>query len=201
MQKRLKNLKDLIADRREGKLYGLLAKFEHQEDLIAAAERTYSRGYRKFDTYSPYPVPELTRAMHLKSSPLPFFVLLGGLGGGLGGFLMMTFATVIDYPMNIGGRPLFSWPTYIPITFELVVLSGALAGILGLFLFTRFPQPYHPVFNSEDFNAHGSQDAFYLSIEASDPRFNLEQTRRFLEGLGSVLVSEVANEPPQEPVQ
>lgn len=172
-------------------LYGLLAKFERQEDLISAAERTYAIGYRKFDAYSPYPVADLARAMHLKSSPLPFFILAGGLAGGIGGFLLMTFATVIDYPMNIGGRPLFSWPAYIPITFELVVLLGALTGVLGLFAFTRFPEPYHPVFNSEDFNAHGSQDAYYLSIEASDPIFNLERTRRFLEALGPAQVSEI----------
>ena len=174
------------------KLYGLLAKFNEQKDLIAAAERTYSEGYRKFDAYSPYPVADLTRAMHLKSSPLPFVILAGGLAGGIGGFLLMTYSTVIDYPMNIGGRPLFSWPAYIPITFELTILLGALAGILGLFALTRFPQPYHPVFNSEDFNAHGSQDAFYLSIEANDPMFNLAGTRRFLEGLGPAQVSELA---------
>ena len=172
-------------------LFGLLAKFDHQEDLIQAAERTYGAGYRKFDAYSPYPVEELARAMHLKSSPLPFLILAGGLAGGGGAFLMMTFATVIDYPLNIGGRPLFSWPAYIPITFELTVLMAALAGVLGLFAFTRFPQPYHPLFNSEDFNAHGSQDAFYLSIEASDPMFNLERTRRFLEEMGSTQVSEI----------
>lgn len=173
------------------KLYGLLAKFNHQEDLISATNRTYSAGFRKFDTYSPYPVEELAHAMHLKSSPLPFVILGGGIFGGVGGFLMMAFATVIDYPLNIGGRPLFSWPAYIPITFELTVLLAALAGVLGLFVATGFPQPYHPVFNSEDFNQHGSQDAFYLSIESSDPMFNLERTRRFLEDLGSAQVSEI----------
>ncbi len=173
------------------KMYGLLAKFNQQEDLITAARRTYEAGYRKFDTYSPYPVPELADAMHLKGSPLPFVILAGGIIGGLGAFLMMSFATIIDYPINIGGRPLFSWPTYIPITFELTVLFGAIAGILGMFAVTRFPMPYHPLFNSEDFNEHGSVDAFYLSIEASDPKYDLEQTRRFLEGLGSAQVSEV----------
>lgn len=172
-------------------MYGLLAKFNAQEDLITAANRTYSQGYRQFDAYSPYPVEELSRAMHLRPSPLPYVILAGGIIGGVGGFLMMAFATVIDYPLNIGGRPLFSWPAYIPITFELTVLFAALFGILGLFAFTRFPQPYHPVFNSEDFNEHGSTDAFYLSIEASDPLYNPERTRRFLEELGAVQVSEI----------
>jgi hypothetical protein len=172
-------------------LYGLLAKFNTQDELITASDRTFVEGYRNFDAYSPYPVADLAHAMHLKSSPLPFLILAGGILGGVGGFLMMTYSTVIDYPLNIGGRPLFSWPSYIPITFELTVLCAALAGVLGLFALTRFPQPYHPVFNSEDFNAHGSQDAYYLSIEATDPQFDLERTRHFLENLGSVQVSEI----------
>ncbi len=176
----------------EPKMYGLMAKFNRQEDLITAARRTYEAGYRQFDTYSPYPVPQLAEAMHLKGSPLPFVILAGGIIGGLGAFLMMWFATGIDYPLNIGGRPLFSWPAYIPITFELTVLFGAFAGVLGMFAVTRFPMPYHPVFNSEDFNEHGAVDAFYLTIESSDPKYDPEQTRRFLEGLGSALVSEVA---------
>jgi Alternative complex III, ActD subunit len=162
--------------------YGLLAKFNNQEDLITAARRTYETGYRRFDTFSPYPVPELAEAMHLRSSPLPFVILAGGIIGMVGAFFMMTFATVVDYPINIGGRPLFSWPAYIPITFELTVLFASFAGILGMFIVTRFPMPYHPIFNSDD---------FYLSIEASDPMYNLERTRSFLENLGSAQVTEV----------
>lgn len=172
-------------------LFGLLAKFDNQEDLVAAARRAYDAGYRKFDAYTPYPVEGLSEAMHLKGSILPYIILAGGVVGGLTGFLMQTFATVIDYPLNIGGRPLFSWPSYIPITFEMTILFAAIAGVLGLFVVTRFPQPYHPVFNSEDFNAHASQDGFYLGIEASDPGFNLEQTRSFLQSLGSVLITEI----------
>lgn len=175
----------------ESKLYGLLAKFDRQEDLITAVNRAYEVGYRDFDTYTPYPVEELSHAMRLKSSPLPFLIAAGGAIGAISGMAMQAFATVIDYPLNIGGRPLFSWPAYIPIAFELTILFAALSGVLGLFVLTRLPQPYHPVFNSEDFNQHGSQDAFYLSIEARDPQFNLERTRQFMEGLGSVQVSEI----------
>lgn len=171
-------------------MYGLLAKFETQEGLIRAVDRVYQAGYRNFDTYTPYPVRELSSAMRLKSSPLPFVILAGGVAGGVIGFLMMTYATVFGYPLNIGGRPLFSWPAYIPITFELTILFAAFAGIFGLFFVTRFPQPYHPVFNSEDFNAHSSE-AFYLSIEAKDPRFDPDQTRAFLESLDTLLVSSV----------
>jgi hypothetical protein len=173
------------------KLYGLVARFADQEALVEAAERIYQEGFRNFDAYTPYPVEELSRAMRLKSSPLPYVMFAGGLFGAVGGFFMQAFATVIDYPLNIGGRPLFSWPTYIPITFELTILFAALGGILGLFVFTRLPQPYHPVFNFEDFLLHGSQDGFYLGIEASDPKFDLERTRQYLQGLRPVQVAEV----------
>lgn len=175
----------------ERKNYGLLAKFDTPEELVAAAKRVAAEGYTVFDAYSPYPIEELPHAMKLKSSPLPFVIFGGGLLGAIGGFAMQTYAQVIDYPYNIGGRPDFSWPAYIPISFELTILLAALAGILGLFFFARFPQPYHPVFNSEDFNAHGSQDAFYLDIESRDPRFSLGETTLFLRELGAVEVTEI----------
>jgi hypothetical protein len=173
------------------KIYGLLARFPNPEMLVTAAHRATDSGYRQMDAYAPFPVEDLSEAMHLKPSKLPFAVLGGGITGGLLGFLMQYFATVIAYPLNIGGRPLNSWPAYIPITFELTVLLAAFGGVIGLFVVTRFPQPYHPVFNVEDFQKHGSQDGFYLGIEASDPKFDLAQTRKFLEGLGATLVSEI----------
>lgn len=178
-------------DRVDPNLYGLLAKFDSPEALIRASNRAAEAGYEKFDAYSPYPVEGLAHVMRLKPSPLPYLFLIGGVLGGVGAFLMMTFATVVDNPYNAGGRPLFSWPTYIPITFELIVLTAALFGFFGLFLVNRFPQPYHPVFNSDDFNEHASQDSFYLDIEASDPKFDLDDTRKFLEELGSIQVSEI----------
>lgn len=173
------------------KLYGLVARFPDQEALVDAAGRVYEEGFRSFDAYTPYPVEGLSRAMRLKPSLLPLVMLGGGVSGALGGFLMQAFAMGIDYPLNIGGRPLFSWPTYIPIAFELTILFAALGGILGLFIFTRLPQPYHPVFNFEDFLQHGSQDGFYLGIEASDPKFDLERTRKVLQELQPVQIAEV----------
>lgn len=173
------------------KLYALLAKFETPEALVSASRRAVEAGYSQFDAYSPFPVEDLPKAMKLKPSPMPWLVLAGGATGAVGGFLMQTFATVRDYPLNIGGRPLFAWPAYIPISFELTILLGALSGVLGLFFFTRLPQPYHPVFNSPDFIEHGSSDAFYLEIEAKDPQFKLDETRRFLEGLSAAQVVEI----------
>lgn len=178
-------------DRKNPKIYGLLAKFPDPETLVKAARRATEAGYRNMDAHTPFPVEELAEAMQLKPSKLPFAVLGGGITGGVLGFLMQLYATVIAYPQNIGGKPLFSWPAYIPITFELTVLLAAFGGIIGLFVVTRFPQPYHPVFNVEDFQKHGSQDGFYLGIEARDPKFNLTDTRKFLEGLGAILVAEI----------
>lgn len=178
-------------DQNEQKLYGLLAKFDNQEDLLLAARRVAQAGYRDFDAYTPYPVEGLERAMRLKSSYLPWVIFAGGLIGGIAAFGMMTFATVWDYPLNIGGRPLFSWPAYIPITFEVTVLFAAFAGVLGLFFVTRFPEPYHPVFNSEDFRENAATDGFYLDIQSKDPKFDLQQTRNYLESLGATQVTEI----------
>ncbi len=173
------------------KTYGLLARFSDPEALVAAARRVTEAGYRNLDAYTPFPVEGLDEAMKLKGSLLPFAILGGGITGGLIGFLMQAYATAIAYPQNIGGKPLLSWPAYIPITFELTILLAAFGGVIGLFVVTRFPQPYHPVFNVEDFQKHGSQDGFYLGIEARDPKFNLADTRKFLEGLGAILVAEI----------
>ena len=172
-------------------IYGLLAKFPTPETLVAATRQATSAGFRELDAYSPFPIEDLSEALRLKSSKLPYAVLGGGITGGLLGFLMQVYATAIDYPLNIGGRPLISWPAYIPITFELTILLAAFGGVIGLFVITRFPQPYHPVFNVEDFQKHGSQDGFYLGIEARDPKFDLADTRKFLEDQGAILVSEI----------
>jgi hypothetical protein len=172
-------------------IYGLLAKFPTPETLVAATRQATEAGFRELDAYSPFPIEDLSEALRLKSSKLPYAVLGGGITGGLLGFLMQVFATAIDNPYNIGGRPLISWPAYIPITFELTILLAAFGGVIGLFVITRFPQPYHPVFNVEDFQKHGSQDGFYLGIEARDPKFDLADTRKFLEDQGAILVSEI----------
>lgn len=171
--------------------FGLLARFSDVETLVKAARETTAAGYRFVDAYAPFPVEGLAEALKLPPSPLPFAVLIGGIGGGVIGFGMQYFATVINLPWNIGGRPLNSWPAYIPITFELTILMAALGGVLGLFVATGFPQPYHPVFNVEDFQKHGSQDGFYLSIAAKDHKYDSDLTRKFLLDQGATLVEEV----------
>ncbi len=178
-------------DKKAPKIFGILARFPNPESLVHAMQKVTEAGYHRLDAYSPFPIEDIPEAMRLKPSKLPYAVLIGGILGGLLGFGMQYFATVLSLPLNIGGRPLNSWPAYIPITFELTILLAAFGGFFGLIFTARFPQPYHPVFNVEDFQKHGSQDGFYLHIEARDPEFDPVETRKFLENLGAILVSEI----------
>jgi hypothetical protein len=173
-------------------LYGLLAEFDNPSDLVAAARRAYAEGYRRMDAFTPFPVEGLAEAIGFRDTRLPLVVLLGGLLGGGGGFFMQYYASAIDYPLNVGGRPLNSWPAFIPVTFELTILVAALAAVLGMLALNGLPMPYHPVFNVPRF-ARATRDRFFLCIEASDPRFDREATRRFLTDLQAREVSEVAH--------
>ena len=164
------------------KLYGLLAEFENPTALVEAVRRTRQEGYRRIDAYTPYPIEELAEAIGFHRTHVPLVIFIGGLIGCLGGFLMQYYLAVIDYPLNIAGRPLNSWPMFIPITFETTVLVASLTAVLGMLGMNGLPMPYHPVFNVERF-ALASRDRFFLLIESSDPRFDLEATRRFLAGL------------------
>ena len=162
--------------------YGLLAEFKTAQEILEATRRAHQEGYRDMDAFSPYPVEGLATELGLTRTRVPFVVLVGGLVGAGAGFFMQYWAMAVDYPLNVGGRPPNSWPAYIPITFEMMVLVGALSAILGMFFLNGLPQPYHPVFNVPRFD-RASQDRFFLCIEAADPRFDPEATRRFLESL------------------
>jgi len=171
-------------------IHGLLAEFSEPNELIAAARATREAGYTRVDAYTPYPIEEISEALHLKRSGLPLLVLIGGIIGGLGGFGLQYWAATIAYPLNIGGRPFNSWPAFIPITFETTVLVAAFFTVLGMLALNGLPMPYHPVFNVPRF-ALASRDRFFLCIEATDPKFDREGTRRFLERLVPRTVSEV----------
>jgi len=173
-----------------GALYGLVAEFDNPTALVAAARRCRDAGYRNMDGYSPFPIHELTEALGFKRTRLPYLVLAGGVTGAATALLMMWFSAVIHYPINVGGRPLASWPAFIPITFELTILFASFATLLGMLGMNGLPMPYHPIFNAPRF-ALASRDRFFLCIEARDPLFDLEKTTKFLEGLGSAVVSEV----------
>jgi Protein of unknown function (DUF3341) len=173
-------------------IYGLMAEFDSPEGLLAAAQRAHDEGYRRMDAYSPFPVEGLSEAIGFHRSGLPLVVLIGGILGGLGGYLMQYYMMVIDYPLNVGGRPLHSAPAFVPVTFELTILVAALAAVLGLLALNGLPMPYHPVFNVPRFEL-ASRNLFFLCIEATDPRFDRQNTRRFLESLQPLGVSEVAH--------
>jgi hypothetical protein len=172
-------------------IYGLMAEFDNPSALVAAANEARLAGYRKMDAYTPIPIHELDEALGLPRTRLPRLVLLGGILGGLGGFVLQAWTSAVSYPLNVGGRPLVSWPQFIPVTFETTVLGAALACFVGMWALNRLPMPYHPVFNVPEF-ARASTDRFFLCIEAVDERFDRNGTREFLQGLHPLGVSEVA---------
>jgi hypothetical protein len=173
-------------------VYGLMAEFEDPNALVAATYRAHYEGYRDMDAYSPFPIEELHEALGAPHTRLPLIVLIGGILGGLGGYGLQYWANALEYPLNLAGKPSNAWPMFIPVTFECVILGAAFAAVLGMLGLNGLPMPYHPVFNVPRF-ALASRNRFFLCIEASDPKFDLEKTRRFLDALGPAEVTTVAN--------
>jgi len=171
-------------------IYGLMAEFETPEALLNATRRAFEAGFRRMDAYSPFPVEGLAEALGFHGSRVPLIVLIGGLIGCIGGFFLQYWVHVIDYPLIIGGRPLNSWPSFVPVTFELTILIAALSAFFGLLALNGLPMPYHPVFNVEQFQL-ASRNRFFLCIQADDPNFNPVETRRFLDGIAPQAVYEV----------
>ncbi|MDQ6799818.1 MAG: DUF3341 domain-containing protein [Acidobacteriota bacterium] len=180
---------------RRGELFGIMAEFVSVDDLRNAAARLSNDGYKRVSIYAPYSIPGLagmfrtmeSRVRHLVIAPIVFF---GGVGGAITAIGMQEYANVVSYPLNIGGRPLNSWPAFVPVTFELTILGAAFAAVFALLLVNRLPQFYHPVFNVDRF-ARATQDRFFLCAEAGDPKFNLDRTRKLLLATAAVSVEEV----------
>ena len=167
-----------------------MAEFDTPVDLVHAARRTYEAGYKKIDAYTPFPIEELSEAIGFHRNSVPLLVLIGGILGGCSGFGLQYWIHVINYPLNIGGRPLNSWPAFIVVTFEMTILFAGLFAVLGMLALNGLPMPYHPVFNIPRF-AFASKDRFFLIIFSSDPKYDAASTRRFLESLGPRSIAEV----------
>jgi hypothetical protein len=159
-----------------------MAEFSDPTELVAGTRSAREAGYRVMDAYSPMPIEGLHEALGEGHSKLPLIVLIGGLVGGISGYTLQWWASTIAYPLNVGGRPLHSWPAFIPVTFECTILVAALSAVLGMLALNGLPEPYHPVFNVPRF-ALASRNRFFLCIEATDPKFDLDATRAFLESL------------------
>jgi hypothetical protein len=172
------------------RLYGLMAEFDDPETLLQATRRAYEEGYRRMDAYSPFPIEELGEALGIHRTAVPLLVLIGGIVGAVSGYGLQYWVSAIAYPLNVGGRPFNSWPSFIPVTFEMTVLVAALTAVFGMLALNRLPMPYHPVFNVPRF-ALASRDRFFLCIEATDPMFDGDRTRAFLEHFAPREVSEV----------
>ncbi|HWE01286.1 MAG TPA: DUF3341 domain-containing protein [Tepidisphaeraceae bacterium] len=179
-----------MSDSKAENLFGLAAEFDTPEAVLHAALRIHGAGYRRADAFSPMPVEGLPEALGFPRTGVPLIVGIGGLCGACGGFFMLWFANVVNYTWNIGGRPPNSWEAFIPITFELAVLCAALSAVIGMLALNKLPMPYHPMFNLPAFD-RASRDRFFIVIESADAQFDSEQTRKFLETLLPIAVTEV----------
>jgi hypothetical protein len=171
-------------------IYGLMAEFDNPSDAVAAARRVREEGYSYTDAFSPYPVEELSEAIGVHQTHMPLIILIGGILGGALGFLMQVYVEVFDFPINVGGKPYYSWPAFMPITFECTVLGAALFAVFGMLALNGLPEPYHPVFNAPNF-ALASRDRFFVLVESRDPLFDRERTAEFLRSLGPLEVTDV----------
>jgi hypothetical protein len=168
-----------------------MAEFSDVTSLVAAARRATAEGYKRVDAFTPFPIHELFDALGAHDKRLPFIVLLAGITGAFAGFGLCYWVSVIAYPLNIGGRPYNSWPSFIPVTFEVTILVAAFSCVIAMLALNGLPMPYHPVFNVPRFAAHASQDGLFLAIEAADPKFDHVKTRAFLKDAGAKEISEI----------
>jgi len=172
------------------RMYGMMAEFDTPQALVDAARKTHAAGYAKIDAYSPFPIEGLAEEIGFHHDEVPLVVLIGGIVGGLTGYLMQWWISVVDYPLNIGGKPPHSWPAFIVITFEMTVLFAVISAVFGMLALNGLPMPYHPVFNVPRF-ALASKDRFFLIVFSSDPKFNAVATFDFLQTLEPRSISEV----------
>jgi hypothetical protein len=171
-------------------LYGLIAEYDTPEELLKACEAARDAGYKKLDAFAPFPVEGLSQAIGFRDKLIPTLMLCGGIVGICWGLGVQIFGLGASYALNIGGRPLWSWPNFLPITFEATVLTCAFTGVIMMFALNGLPQPYHPVFDAPNFD-RASTDKFFLCIESKDKNFDTVITRNLLDSTHPVQVSEI----------
>lgn len=171
-------------------LYGLVAEFTTPEALLEAARTVRAEGYARIEAYSPFPVEGLTAALGFRDRALPLIALIGGIMGGGGGYLLQWFLNAVNYPINIGGRPLNAWPAFAVPASELALLGAFLAAFLGFLARTRLPRLHHPIFNAARFR-RVTVDRFFLAVPSAEQHFDLAATRALLERLDALAVEEV----------
>lgn len=175
---------------KDPKIYGLMAEFDTVDSVITAAHRVYEAGYRKIDAYSPFPLEELSEAIGFEKNGVALVCLCGGVLGGTAAYFLQWWINTIAYPVNIGGRPFHSWPSFIIVTFEMTILFSGLSAVFGMLALNGLPMPYHPVFNVPQFDA-ASRDKFFIVVFSSDKKYDPAKTRAFLESLNPTSVAEV----------
>ena len=168
----------------QGPHFGVLARFHGAKEIYRACEQVRDAGFTKWDAHTPFAVHGLDKAMGLRPSKVPWIVLVAGLSGAAGGMLLQWWVAARAYPLVISGKPLFSWPAFVPVTFELGVLFGALGAVIGMLGLNQLPMLFHPLFHSKTFE-RVSDDGFFISIESWDPKFDSKQTVEFLERAGA----------------
>ena len=183
----------LIPDLPKADHFGLLAEYNTPADLYHACEKVRDAGFKRWDAHCPFPVHGLDKAMGLPQSKVPVIVLIGGLLGAAGGMTMEWWMSAVDYKMVISGKPLFSWPAFIPICFALGILGGVFGSVFGMFALNQLPTYFHPLFKSKKFE-RATDDGFFISIQADDPQYNQEDVKALLENTGAVSIEVIENE-------
>jgi hypothetical protein len=172
-------------------IYGMIAEFDTPSDLVRAAQAAYKDGWRRMDCYTPYPVEEAAEAIGFHKNRVPLVTLIGGVMGLCAMFSLETWIATLAYPLNIGGRPTYSWPAFIVPAYEWTILFAGLSACFGMLALNGLPSPYHPLFNAPNFRTGATDDKFFLCLEALDPKFDLSETRAYLESFGPTSVVEV----------
>ena len=173
--------------------FGVVGEFDSPDKLLAAANKALDGGYSSMDAFSPFPIHGLADAIGFQEGRVRWIIFVAGAAGAIGGMGLQWWVATQAYPLNVGGRPLFSWPSFIPPAFETTILFAAFGAVLGMIGLNRLPQPHHPVFDAPNFE-RASQDRFFLLVEAKDPMYDASAIKKLMEGADALQVTEIGQE-------